>query len=132
MRVDCETLVSLDAMYEFNPNYVSTPTSAVAAGSPAQVALDDEGTACTWVNTSSGDTIVISAAKPGDRAARVAAASGGTVTPELGGEAWFAVIDGLGTQQVFEGSAWVTVASPSFLEGADAASLARAALDAVG
>lgn len=124
--VDCEELITLAELYEFNPNVSPIADFSAEAGSDAAEAVAAQGVACGYVNQTSGETTVVSASKPGESAlaelrTELAAA---TPAPELGAEAWFTT----GTAHVIEGEYLVTAASEFFYTAADAQPLVAAAL----
>jgi hypothetical protein len=130
VSVACNTLVSLQTMYDFNPNYTLQANFAPTAGTAAHTAAADRGTACAWVNNTSGDLIVISVARPGSaelKSIRAGAASG-TPVSGYGDAAYFA-----GDRfDVFRGDYWFVAESKFFGSADDASALMKSALAAVG
>lgn len=116
-------------MYDFNPAFVALSSFTPHAGSLAASAATLDGTVCAWVNETSGVTIDVSIAQP-DRAtfdALAASASAGTPV-DVGDEAYFAIIDGEGTTQVFTGRYWLTLASVYFSSPFDALDIVEVAV----
>jgi len=63
LSTTCTTLVTVDELYKFNPNFALDPSKSPAAGSLAKLATDYKGISCTYVNLSGGDIITVSLAK---------------------------------------------------------------------
>lgn len=133
--IDCDALVTAQAMYDFNPNFALQSDFAPTAGSPGAEAVADSGIACSWVNLTSGQTIEISAAQPGPseleaRRSEVAASSNSVPTYIV--EGFFILADGIGRADAFDGPYWVTMTSELFFEPGDVAPLMAAAVGALG
>jgi hypothetical protein len=125
----CTTLVSPQAMYDFNPNYLLLNNFTPAAGSPAATALASKGVACRWENSTSGITIDISVARPAPSKIDGLMAQAGS--PANGFDGYFANASGTGTAQIFIGDYWATLSSKAFFGAGDAVELVadvRAAL----
>ncbi|MGV8851041.1 MAG: arginyl-tRNA synthetase [Rhodoglobus sp.] len=128
--VACTDLISPQAMYDFNPNFLLLNSFTPAANSPAAAALASKGVACRWENSTSGITIDVSVAKPSPSKLDTFKSQAGS--PANGFDGYFSVANGTGTAQVFSGSYWATLSSQAFFEAADAADLVsdvRAALN---
>jgi hypothetical protein len=130
VTVDCTTLVSAQAMYDFNPNFGLQVPFTPASGSAAATAKADRGTACNWVNQTSGDTITITIAKPSaaDLATIRATAATGTPGSGLGTASYFSAKGQSGRVDVFTGRYWLTATSVYFAGVNDASSLLTEAL----
>jgi hypothetical protein len=131
---DCETLVSLDTMYAYNPNFGSVEDWQPESGSAAADALALDGVACRWLNQTSSDTIDLSVANLDTdslEALKNAAVEESTMVPTYGEEAYFEVEDGVGTAIVFDRSYWLVVSSSYFFEPGDATELVESALSAL-
>jgi hypothetical protein len=63
LSTTCTTLVTVDELYKFNPNFALDPSKSPTAGSLAKLATDYKGISCTYVNLSAGDTITVALAK---------------------------------------------------------------------
>ena len=118
----CLDLVSLDTMYQYDPNFGLKADYSPAAGTGASTAVSNGGVACSWVQQSSGDTIDIAVAHPSGTVLGElkAAAAGGTAT---GPDEFFSSVGGVGTLQVFTGPYWIVATSTYFFEPGDAAPL---------
>lgn len=128
--VACTGLISPQAMYDFNPNFLLLNSFTPAANSPAAAALASKGVACRWENSTSGITIDVSVAKPS--ASKLDTFKSQAGSPATGFDGYFSVADGTGTAQVLSGAYWATLSSQAFFEAADAADLVsdvRAALN---
>jgi hypothetical protein len=120
-------------MYDFNPNFGLDAAFSPKAGSSAATAVADRGTACNWLNQTSGGTITVSVARPGaaklgqlkSTAARGAASSG------YGDAAYFSTSGGAGRVDVFTGEYWLVATSVYFASTVDAGPLLTSALGAL-
>ena len=113
--VDCDTLVSPDTMYDYNPNFGLIDDWTPDAGTAAADALDLDGVACRWINQTSSDTIDLSVANLAHddlEALKNAAVAESTMVPTYSAdEAYFSVVDGVGTAIVFDRSYWLVATS---------------------
>ncbi|HEY4224605.1 MAG TPA: arginyl-tRNA synthetase [Pseudolysinimonas sp.] len=134
ITIDCNTLVTPDDMYAFNPNFSLLTTFSPKGGSAAAAAASEQGLACRWTNGTSGDNIDISVAHL-DAASITAlkdqAVEASTMVPTYGDEAYFSTKSGVGTATVFQGDYWLVATSVDFLEPGDPADLITAALGAL-
>ena len=112
-------------MYDFNPNFGLLDSFNPGANTLAARAVADDGTACRWINQTSGVTIDFGLSSPGSTAIAEAkaAAKSGTAVSGLGDEAYFAASGGIGVLQAFTGTVWITAASEYFSAPQDAATL---------
>jgi len=134
ITVDCNTLITLDDMYAFNPNFGLISSWTPKSGSAAATAKSEKGIACRWQNQTSGDTIDISAAHldtASIESLKNDAVEKSTMVPTYGDEAYFSVSGGVGTAIVFQGDFWLVATSVDFLEPGDPADLITAALSAL-
>jgi hypothetical protein len=133
LSIPCAELITPDAMYAYSPAFALVD-EAPESGSLAARALEYQGTACTWVNESSGETIVVSVAQLSDTAiAELRGELEATNTPVtvFGVDGYFDTVAGAGEAQVLSGPYWLTATSPVFLEAADVQALVEAALSAL-
>ena len=138
-KIPCDTLVSAQVVYDFNPNFGLDSGFAPRPGTAAATAVADKGTACSWLNQTSADTFAIAVARPA--AAEVASlkttAATGTALPGLGDVAHFSRSGGVGRVDVFRGAYWLVATSVYFGSatdlgsGTDANKLVTAALGAL-
>lgn len=121
-------------MYDFNPNFGLLDSFAPGANTLAARAIEEDGTACRWINQTSRVTIDFGLSSPGPTALAAArsAARSGTAVGGLGDEAWFSVSGGVGVLQAFTGTVWITAASEYFASPQDAVTLMAEAVAAVG
>ena len=134
ITIDCNTLITPDDIYAFNPNFGLITTWAPKAGSAAATAKSEQGIACRWQNQTSGDTIDVSVAHldaASIEALKNAAVEKSTMVPTYGDEAYFSVSGGVGTAIVFQGTYWLVATSVDFAEPGDPADLITAALGAL-
>lgn len=59
----CESLISIEDLYNFNSNFALDPSQSPAPGSLAKLATDYKGISCNFVNLSSGESVTVSLAK---------------------------------------------------------------------
>ena len=134
ITIGCNTLITPDAIYAFNPNFGPITGWTPQAGSAAATAKSEQGIACRWQNQTSGDTIDVSVAHL-DAATieslKNDAVEKSTMVPTYGDEAYFSVSGGVGTAIVFQGEYWLVATSVDFLEPGDPADLITAALSAL-
>ena len=132
--IGCNTLITPDDIYAFNPNFGLITSWTPKAGSAAATAKSEQGIACRWQNQTSGDTIDISVAHldaASIEALKNAAVEKSTMVPTYGDEAYFSTSGGVGTAIVFQGDFWLVATSVDFLEPGDPADLITAALGAL-
>jgi len=133
--VPCTTLVSLQTMYDFNPNFSLLGSWSPEAGTPAAEAVAARGTVCRWQNGTSGDVIDISVASfdEGTLEAKATATSSSSTNVDSYGsdEAYFSSNGGVGEAVVFHGAYWVVVRSVAFFEAGDAQSIVSSVLAAL-
>jgi hypothetical protein len=109
----CLDLVSLDTMYQFNPNFGLLAEYSPPTGSAGGAAEAHGGVACSWVQQTSGETIEIAVARPSKSAlADLRAAAGSDES--------FSSAGGAGQVQSFSGPYWVSATSTYFFEAGDA------------
>lgn len=113
-------------MYDFNPNFTMQANYAPKSGTAAFTAKSDSGTACNWVNNTSGASVTASIARPGsdEFATLKTAAATGTPVSGYGDSAYFAA----GRVEVFSGAYWVVLESTYFSSAADASALVTSAM----
>ncbi|WP_160141119.1 iron ABC transporter ATP-binding protein [Cryobacterium shii] len=130
----CDQVLTLDDVYEFNPNYGTAPDFK-PGGALAKKAVEYDGLTCGLLNQTSGEMIEISVAQPNDvllNQLKNTAASAGQIVPTYGTppavEGYFGTSGGKGEVQVFTETYWVTLSSPVFGEPGDAEKVVSAAL----
>ncbi len=132
--IACDQLLTLEQMYAFNPNFGSDPGYTPSAAGVVAV-VDDAGTACGWLNQTSGDLIEIGVATPPPGALeerKNEAALGSQPVPTYGTppavDGYFSQAGGSGEAQVFEGPYWIVIESAALFEPGDAEQLVAAVL----
>lgn len=132
-KIPCSTLVSAQVVYDFNPNFGLDSSFSPKAGSAAATAVADKGTACNWLNQTSGDTFAIAVARPAapDLSSLKATAAKGAAASGLGDAAYFSTSGGVGRVDVFTGAYWLVATSVYFGSATDANDLVTAALGAL-
>lgn len=135
VTVDCNTLVSPQVVYDYNPNYGHQPDFTPTAGTDVATIAANQGVVCNWVNQTSGETFVVAVARlaPGDLATiRDGLAVSSKPVAGPGDAAFFTASGGLGVAEVFAGPYWLVAASPAFYEIAEVTPILDAALAALG
>ena len=135
VTIDCNELVSPQAVYDYNPNYGNQPDFTPLAGTDVATIAANQGVACNWVNQTSGETFVVAVAQLAaddlEQVKQGIAAKSSLVTG-LGDAAYFTASGGIGVAEVFSGPYWVVATSTGFYEAAAAKPLVEAALAALG
>jgi hypothetical protein len=127
-------LLTPQNVYDFNPNFGVDPEYAPSAEGVTGV-VDEAGTACGWLNQTSGEVIEVGVATPPPSALdarKNAAALASKPVPTYGTppdvEGYFLQSGGSGEAQVFHGPYWIVIDSPSLFEPGDAQLLVTAVL----
>ncbi|KRC58494.1 hypothetical protein ASE14_18085 [Agromyces sp. Root81] len=127
--IECDALLTPDQLYAFNPNFGTAPDFQPKGGDIVAV-VDEAGTACGWLNQTSGEIIEIAVATPPAAtllAHQNAAAMGSTPVPTYGTppevEGYFSQANGTGEAQVFSGPYWIVIESSALFEPGDAGQL---------
>lgn len=134
ISLPCTSVLSLQAVYDYNPNYGENPAYSPAAGSEAAAAIARGGFACGWINQTSGDSFELAVSIPvgdEDDALEAAAAAQGTPFELDDADAWFASAGGIGRAWIEVDDRWVVLSSSEFGNAADVAGLAQAAANAL-
>ncbi len=134
----CEQLVSLQTLYDFNPNVGPISAFTPQKGSNAETALTEKGVACLFQNQSSGQTIELSVAQLSPVALESlnltlqnSSQSSAIFDSETGVSGFFLIENGVGTAQVVTEKYWVTAQSADFYEPLDASIFLTSALHAL-
>ncbi|KRE26120.1 hypothetical protein [Agromyces sp. Soil535] len=134
--IACDQLVTAEQLYAFNPNYGADPGYEPAADTVVALVDEDAGTACGYLNQTSGEVIEIGVATPttaAGEARRNDAALSSKPVPTYGTppdvEGYFVHVGGTGEAQVFRGPYWVVVDSTALFEPGDAQQLVAAVLE---
>ena len=138
-KIPCNTLVSAQVVYDFNPNFGLDSGFSPKSGTAAATAVADKGTACSWLNQTSADTFAIAVARPAaaELASLKTTAATGTTVARLGDAAHFSTSGGVGRVDVFRGAYWLVASSvyfgsaTDFGAGTDANKLVTAVLGAL-
>lgn len=134
ITIGCDTLISPDNIYAFNPNFGLITNWTPKSASAAATAKSEQGIACRWQNQTSGDTIDVSVAHldaASIESLKNAAVEKSTMVPTYGDEAYFSTNGGVGTAIVFQGTYWLVASSVDFAEPGDPADLITAALSSL-
>ena len=125
--------MSAQVVYDFNPNFGLDRSFSPKAGTAAATVAADQGTACSWLNQTSGDTFEVAVARPAaaSLASLKAKAAAGTPASGLGDAAYFSKSGLVGRVDVFTGAYWLVATSVYFGTANDAKNLVTAALGAL-
>lgn len=128
--IECDALVTAEQLYEFNPNFGVAPDYEPSAEHIVTAVETDAGTACGYLNQTSGELIEIAVATPTTSVSeqrRNDAATTSTAVPTYGTppdvEGYFVQAGGTGEAQIFHGPYWIVVDSTALFEPGDAAQL---------
>lgn len=125
----CESILSLQSLYDFDPNLALTSGGTPAAGSLAQTQTQLGGITCTLMNLSSQQEVLVSLVKldqasADHQKAEIAAATGNNayqVAKDVPGS--FQDAGGIGTAHFVSGNYWISLTSASYKIGVDASPL---------
>jgi hypothetical protein len=128
--IACDALLTPDQLYAFNPNF-GVDAAHTPSARPAVAVVDDhEGTACGYLNQTSGEVIEIAVATPTATAVQTLAneaASSSTAVPTYGTppavSGYFTRSGEHGQVQVFSGPYWLVIDSTAIFEPGDAQTL---------
>lgn len=133
-EIACDALLTLEQVYEFNPNFGSAPDFEPANDDVVAI-VEEQGTACGWLNQTSGEIIEIGVSTPSADALlahKNEAALGSNPVPTYGTppevEGYFSQAAGSGEAQVFAGPYRIVIASSVLFEPGDAGQLVTALL----
>ncbi|MCD1571830.1 iron ABC transporter ATP-binding protein [Agromyces mediolanus] len=132
---DCDTLITAEQIYAFNPNF-GLQDGFEPSSADVTATVDAGGTACGWLNQTSGDPIQLGVATPAPSAlesARNQAASSSNAVPTYGTppavEGYFRQSGNSGEAQIFtESGYWIVIESSALFEPGDAQQLVEAVL----
>lgn len=134
-EIACDALLTADQLYAFNPNVGADPGYQSSGGDITTLVEEDAGTACGYLNQTSGEVIEVGVATPTTAAGeerRNQAALSSNAVPTYGTppdvEGYFTQSGGTGEAQVFHGPYWIVVASPDLFEPGDAQQLVASVL----
>jgi hypothetical protein len=130
-EISCDALLTLDQLYTFNPNFGIDPAYEPDSALVTQV-VEQGGTACGYLNQTSGDYLQVAVATPTAAAMEAsanAAATQSTPVPTYGTppevEGYFSQSGNEGQVQLFRGPYWVVMESSLLFEPGDAELLVR-------
>ncbi|TYL52430.1 iron ABC transporter ATP-binding protein [Agromyces mariniharenae] len=129
-EIACDALLTADQLYAYNPNVGADPGYEPDGDDIATLVDEDAGTACGYLNQTSGEVIEVGVATPTTAAGeerRNQAALSSKPVPTYGTppdvEGYFTQAGGTGEAQVFHGPYWIVIQSPALFEPGDAAQL---------
>ncbi|TFD65736.1 hypothetical protein [Cryobacterium ruanii] len=117
----CGDLLTLQNVYDFNPNYGTAAGYSPSANGLAETAATYNGLTCGYSNQSSSELIELSLVAPNDvlmTTLKQQADADSQAVPTYGTpptvDGFFTYVGGSGQAQVFTGTYWVTLSSPAF------------------
>ncbi|TFD88391.1 iron ABC transporter ATP-binding protein [Cryobacterium serini] len=135
----CGDLLTLQDVYDFNPNYGTAPNYSPTADGLAETATTYNGLTCGWSNQTSGELIEVSVVAPNDvlmTTLKQQADADSQAVPTYGTppavDGFFTYAGGVGQAQVFTEQYWVTLSTSAFFEPGDAESLISTVLSHLG
>jgi len=139
VTIDCNTLITPQAIYDYNPNFGLSESYKPAAGTEAADILGADGLACAWINQTSGEVVEVAVANlPAEQLTQLKNdfVTTSNSVPTYGDptkiEGYFEVVGGIGQAQAFAGPYWISAASASFFEPGDAQPVVAAAIAGLG
>ena len=135
LTIDCNELLSPQAIYDYNPNFSLKDGYTPADGSEAAEVAKLDGLTCSWVNQTSGVSIDVAVAQLPEAeltALKNTFVTESTSVPTYTVEGYFEVLDSLGQADAFSGPYWITASSIDFYEPGDAEPIIAAAVAALG
>lgn len=125
IETKCEDVISLQELYDFNPNFALDQSSPALSQEIANNFDSLKGLTCVYKNLTSGELIQLSLAKISDGSVpylkQLLSESGQSAGSTSGSEASsFTSQDGMGTSQIILRNYWISVSSQSFLSSTDA------------
>jgi hypothetical protein len=130
VTLSCDQLLTPQQLYSFNPNVGADPGYKPKSGSLVAKVAGRKGTACSWLNQTSKETIEFAIARPAASELndmKDAAINSSHAVPTYGVppqvEGYFAPGKDAGVVQVFSKGYWIVGSSPTFLEPGDPADL---------
>lgn len=134
-EIACDALITSEQLYEFNPNFGAAPDHEPSGEHIVTAVETDAGTACGYLNQTSGEVIEVAVATPNATASeerRNDAATTSKPVPTYGTppevEGYFVQSGGSGEAQVFSGPYWIVVDSDALFEPGDAQQLVASVL----
>ena len=135
VTISCDQLISAQAMYDYNPNFVLDSEYVPGAGTLASRAAEFQGLACGWINETSGERIAVTVAQPNaDALAQLGndLVSSSNSVPTYLVEGYFQTNGNVGEAEAISAPYWLTASSTAFLEPGDAAPIIAAARAGLG
>lgn len=134
----CSELISIEALYDFNPNYAYDASKTPESGSLGAKAKEKSGVFCSYVNLSNGDRLDVSVAqfspisisdwtKTVTENSRPTDAYG--ASPGILG--FFSRSKNEGVSQAIQGNNWVAITSSTFYEAVDSVPLMSIVLNSL-
>lgn len=134
LEIDCDSLLSLETVYEFNPNVGIDPGYVPTARGAEALAYD--GVSCGWINQTSGDSLVVSVAQFDavslSALQQIARERDGSTVVGPDNTATFRTVNGSGSLELFTDGYWISIESRMIVEYADATLLIEEISSALG
>lgn len=131
----CDDVMSLQALYDFNPNFTYDANLSTPSSSHAEKIVSIQGISCAYLNLSSGSKIFLSLAKLDETGLSIlkeqlsAEGAKKVTSGSLPVDAsFFSITDGVGTQDILTNKFWVSVSSASFISPEDTSHFLKSVL----
>jgi hypothetical protein len=123
--IDCNSLLSLETVYEFNPNVGIDPAYMPTARGAEALAYG--GVSCGWINQTSGDSLAVSVAQFDASSLldvqEIAREREGATLVGPDNTATIRTVNGVGSLELFVDSYWICIESRMIVEYSDASLL---------
>ena len=126
----CETLLTLQGVYDLNPNLSIVPNATPPAGTLAATLVSGLGIACDLVHNSNGEILRVAAATPGSDA--IAALRAGAPSPLDLGAAGFEAFSMDNAVLAFRGDLVLSAQADSYFGAEELAAALRTAIATIG
>jgi hypothetical protein len=134
VTISCSDLVPDSTITAFGTEFAAVDGYTPKAGSPTAEIADANGTACEWMDPSTGSTLAVAVAHPGATDLlnlKNTLVDISNSVPTYGEEAYFQLASGTGEVDAFHGKYWIVAISPDFYEPGDASAVISAVDDAI-
>jgi len=128
--VGCDGLLSLQGVYDLNPNLSVVPAPAPAAGTIAATLVGGLGVACDLIHNSNGEILLVAAATPGSETLMALRAA--ATTPADLGEAGFEAYSTGTALLAFRGDLVLSAEAASYFGPDELAAALRIAIASIG
>jgi hypothetical protein len=134
VTIACAKVLTLQQVYDYNPNYVQAASYKPGAGTPGAQVAADQGQVCGWLNETSGVKLEVAIAHPASSELGTLRSGATGSSVQLGGGAvgYFQVAGGVGRMQIFSGVYWIVISSADIASEGDVDPIATDVLGNLG